>query len=276
MVAFAGNSVICRLALHDGAIDPAAFTSVRLVSGAVTLLLIVASRSGLHEATSAGNWQTAAALIVYAIFFSFAYVSLSAASGALILFGFVQATMIVAALIAGERPTRGEIFGWTAAAGGLIWLLLPGVDAPPLAGAAMMAVAGVGWGLYSLNGRSELRPLVSTTGNFIRVLPAVAVLAAVTATQFDATLSGLLLACLSGCLTTGIGYVIWYAALAGLTALQAALVQLSVPAIAAVGGLLFVGEAISLRLAVCGLLILGGISLALSGRSYSRDTQATE
>lgn len=276
MIAFAGNSVICRLALYDGAIDPASFTSVRLLSGAITLLLIVASRSGLRVATSAGNWRTAAALIVYAIFFSFAYVTLSAASGALILFGFVQATMIVAALVSGERPTRGEILGWTVAASGLIWLLLPGADAPPLAGAAMMAVAGVGWGFYSLNGRSEPRPLAATTGNFVRVLPAVAVLAAVSATQFETTLSGLILACLSGCLTTGVGYVIWYAALAGLSALHAALVQLSVPAIAAVGGLLFVGEPIPLRLVACGLLILGGISLALGGRYYSRKPQAIQ
>lgn len=276
MIAFAGNSVICRLALVDGAIDPASFTSVRLVSAAVTLLFIVALRGGLREATTAGSWQAAATLIVYAIFFSYAYVSLSAASGALILFGFVQATMIAAALIAGERPSAGETLGWAVAASGLVWLLLPGADAPPLAGAVMMAIAGIGWGLYSLNGRSEARPLASTTGNFIRALPPVAVLAAATASQFDATLGGLLLACLSGCLTTGIGYVVWYAALAGLSALQAALVQLSVPAIAAAGGLLFVGETIPLRLTVCGLLILGGLSLALGGRHKYPNTAASE
>lgn len=276
MLAFAGNSVICRLALVDGAIDPASFTSVRLISAAVTLLFIVAMRGGLREAATAGNWRAAAALIAYAIFFSYAYVSLSAASGALVLFGFVQATMIVAALIAGERPSAAEALGWTVAAGGLIWLLLPGADAPPLAGAAMMAVAGIGWGLYSLNGRSEPRPLASTTGNFVRALPPVVLLAGATATQFDATLGGLLLACLSGCLTTGVGYVVWYAALAGLSALQAALVQLCVPAIAAAGGLLFVGETIPLRLAVCGLLILGGISLALGGRYPLRKAAACE
>lgn len=274
MIAFAGNSVICRLALIDGAIDPASFTSVRLASGTATLLLIIAVRGGLKEAASSGSWRAATALIVYAITFSFAYVSLSAASGALILFGFVQATMIVAALIAGERPTSGEALGWCVAAAGLVWLLIPGADAPPLAGAAMMAIAGVGWGLYSLYGRAEPRPLASTTGNFIRVLIPVALFSAISVGQFDATPTGLLLACLSGCLTTGVGYVIWYAALSGLSALQAALVQLSVPAIAAVGGLLFVGEAISFRLAACGILILGGISLALGGR-YVRRNPAT-
>lgn len=268
MIAFAGNSVICRLALVDGAIDPAGFTTIRMASAALTLAAILALRNGPAGLGQRGSWRSAVTLIVYAVFFSFAYVSLSAASGALILFGFVQATMIVAALIAGERPLRSEWFGWSVAALGLVWLLLPGATAPPALGAAQMAIAGIGWGLYSLYGRNETHPLAATAGNFIRLLVPIGVLALVSAAQFSASTPGVLLACLSGCLTTGVGYVIWYSALRSLTSMQAALVQLSVPAIAAAGGVMFVGEAITMRLLLAGLLIIGGICVALGGKYY--------
>lgn len=268
MIAFAGNSILCRLALIDGAIDPAAFTGVRLASATVTLAAIMAFRGGMKDLGNRGSWRSAITLIVYAIFFSYAYVSLSAASGALILFGFVQATMIAAALLTGERPLISEWLGWGVAATGLVWLLMPGISAPPLLGAALMAVAGIGWGLYSLYGRTEAMPLASTTGNFLRVLLPVAILVLVSVDSFVLTSGGILLACLSGCLTTGVGYVVWYAALSGLSSLQAALVQLSVPAIAAVGGVLFIGEAISTRLLLSGLLIIGGICVALGGKYY--------
>lgn len=275
MIAFAGNSILCRLALIDGAIDPAGFTSLRLGSAALTLAAIMALRGNVSGIGSGGSWASAITLIVYAIFFSYAYISLSAASGALILFGFVQATMIVAALLAGERPRVSECLGWSVAVFGLVWLLLPGVDAPPLPGAALMAIAGIGWGLYSLYGRLEAQPLVSTTGNFLRVLLPVAILTLANIGRFEITSTGILLACLSGCLTTGVGYVIWYAALPGLSSLQAALVQLSVPAIAALGGVLFIGEAISTRLLLSGLLIIGGICVALGGKYY-RPTMKSE
>lgn len=268
MVAFAGNSIICRLALIDGSIDPASFTSIRLVAGAVTLIFILFLRRGSADIRAHGSWLSAFTLIVYAVFFSFAYVSLSAASGALILFGFVQATMIVAALLGGERPRASEWLGWMVAAAGLTGLLLPGASAPPPMGAALMAVAGIGWGLYSLYGRNEARPLSSTAGNFVRVMVPVAILVLATVNTAELSPRGVALACLSGSVTTGLGYVVWYAALNNLTSMQAALVQLSVPAIAAGGGVLFVGETVSVRLLICGTLIIGGICLALGGKYY--------
>ena len=269
MVAFAGNSIICRMALIDGAIDPSSFTSLRLASGALTLLAVMCWRSRSVDVRHHGSWRSAITLIIYAIFFSFAYVSLSAASGALILFGFVQATMIVAALRHGERPGVREWLGWLVAAGGLVWLLLPGVTAPPVLGASLMAVAGVGWGLYSLYGRSEPRPLAGTAGNFVRVMLPVLILAASTTQMISLSPRGIALAILSGSVTTGLGYVVWYAALRNLTSVQGALVQLSVPAIAALGGVLLIGEPLTLRVLVSGVLILGGISLALGGKYRS-------
>lgn len=271
MVAFAGNSVLCRLALAEGAIDPASFTVLRLVSGAVTLVLILFLRHRLStNIVGSGSWRSAITLIVYAVFFSYAYVSLSAASGALILFGFVQATMIVAALLAGERAHAGEAVGWLLAVFGLVGLLLPGAHAPSLNGSLMMAAAGVGWGLYSLYGHGESRPLGATAGNFVRVLGPVAALAVVGLPFASITPGGAAIACLAGGLTTGIGYVIWYAALPSLSSLQAALVQLSVPAIAAAGGVLLLDERLSMRLLLCGGLILGGIWFSLTSRSRGR------
>jgi drug/metabolite transporter (DMT)-like permease len=270
MLAFAGNSIICRLALKAQAIDPASFTAVRLASGAFALALIVAvARRGTRRRT-AGGWFSALALFLYAAFFSWAYVSLDAASGALILFGFVQVTMIGAALLAGDRPGGFEWSGWLLAAAGLALLLLPGVEAPSSAGAALMALAGVAWGVYSLRGRREAEPLLATSGNFSRSLLFVAALAAAALLAIDGThwsVAGLLLAVLSGALTSGLGYVLWYAALNYLSSMQAALVQLSVPAIAAAGGVLLLAEPLSLRLVACGSLILGGICLALVQKS---------
>ncbi len=233
MVAFAGNSIICRLALADGAIDPASFTVVRLAAGALTLLIVLFLRDRRADVRQHGSWRSALTLFVYAVFFSYAYVSLSAASGALILFGVCQATMLVAALRAGERPHAAEWIGWKTAAGGLIWLLLPGATAPAPIGALLMSVAGIGWGLYSLYGRSAARPLAATAGNFVLVLLPLLPLAAVAASDAGLSAPGIWLAALSGSVTTGLGYVIWYAVLPRLSAMQAALVQLSVPAIAA-------------------------------------------
>jgi drug/metabolite transporter (DMT)-like permease len=271
MVAFAGNSLLSRLALADDAIDPASFTVLRLVAGAVTLAAIVwLRRRSETRLMAAGSWRSAVTLFVYAVFFSYAYVSLTAATGALILFGFVQATMIAAGLLAGERAGGAEAAGWALAAVGLIVLLLPGATAPSWAGSLMMAVAGVGWGLYSLYGRGERQPLAATAGNFMRVLVPVAALVLVTAPLASVSPAGAAVACLTGSLTTGIGYVIWYAALPALTSLQAALVQLSVPAIAATGGILLLGEALNPRLVICGSLILGGIWLSLGSRNRRR------
>lgn len=267
MVAFAGNSVICRMALRDGAIDPATFTSMRLLSGAVTLTLIFLFVRRGQRLRSHGSWASAITLALYAICFSYAYISLSAGTGALILFGFVQATMIAMAIWSGDRPRPAEWIGWLAAAAGLVWLLLPGVEAPGAAGAALMALAGIAWGVYSIRGRTEGDALSSTAANFVLTLPLAVIITLVTLGEFHMTTPGLLLAVFSGAVTSGIGYVIWYAALAGLTSIQAALVQLSVPAIAAAGGVLLLAEPISMRLLLSGILILGGISLALAGKN---------
>lgn len=271
MLAFAGNSIICRLALKEEAIDAVSFTALRLASGALALALIVRV---VHRGTSShrtrGSWFSALALFLYAAFFSYAYLSLDAASGALILFGFVQVTMIGAALAAGDRPGSFEWGGWVFAATGLTLLLLPGVEAPSAAGAGLMAFAGIAWGVYSIRGRRESEPLLATAGNFTRSLLFVAVLAVVAALAADRThwsVNGVLLAVLSGALTSGLGYVLWYAALNYLSSMQAALVQLSVPAIAAAGGVLLLAEPLSLRLVVCGTMIIGGICLALVRKS---------
>ena len=262
MVAFAGNSVICRMALRESTIDPATFTSVRLLAGAVTLAAIFLFVRRGQRLRSHGSWASAFALALYAVCFSYAYVSLSTGTGALILFGFVQATMIAMALWSGDRPQTAEWIGWTAAAAGLVWLLLPGVEAPGAVGAALMALAGE---------LGELLPerdaLSSTAANFVMTLPLAAVITLVTFRGVHMTAPGVALAVISGGLTSGVGYVIWYAALAGLTSIQAALVQLSVPAIAAAGGVLLLAEPISMRLLVSGILILGGICLALAGKS---------
>jgi len=264
MLAFAGNSILCRLALRDGAIDPASFTSVRLVSGAVTLMVILWITRRGDTPRAHGSWLSACVLFFYAICFSYAYITLSAGAGALILFGFVQGTMIAIGIWSGDRPTTPEWLGWSLAFAGLVWLVLPGVEAPPWSGASLMAVAGIAWGVYSIRGRTESDALASTASNFMLTIPMVAVLTLVTFTGADISTHGITLAIVSGAITSGIGYVIWYAALEYLSAIQAALVQLSVPAIATAGGVLLLLEPLSLRLLIASALVLGGISIALS------------
>jgi len=264
MLAFAGNSILCRLALRDGAIDPASFTSVRLVSGAVTLMVILWITRRGDTPRAHGSWLSACVLFFYAICFSYAYITLSAGAGALILFGFVQGTMIAIGIWSGDRPTTPEWLGWSLAFAGLVWLVLPGVEAPPWSGASLMAVAGIAWGVYSIRGRTESDALASTASNFMLTIPMVAVLTVVTFTGADISTHGITLAIVSGAITSGIGYVIWYAALEYLSAIQAALVQLSVPAIATAGGVLLLLEPLSLRLLIASALVLGGISIALS------------
>jgi drug/metabolite transporter (DMT)-like permease len=273
MLAFAGNSLICRLALRDGAIDPASFTSVRLAAGAISLLAIfLLSRRG-ESLRGHGSWLSALSLFVYATCFSYAYITLSAGTGALILFGCVQGTMIVIGFWSGDRPGLPEWLGWLVAFAGLVWLVLPGIEAPPMAGAALMAISGISWGLYSVRGRSETNALASTTSNFTLSIVFVAALTVIAAGGISITPGGLLLAVISGALTSGVGYIIWYAALNYLTTLQAALVQLSVPAIATAGGVLFLAEPLSMRILIASALVLGGISLAL-GQKSRKSTRA--
>lgn len=268
MVAFAANSLLCRMALRPGLIDPASFGSVRIASGALALALIVHWRHGAKSRGRA-DWPAAAMLFAYVAFFSFAYLSLSAGTGALILFGAVQVTMLAAGLRAGEAFGTVARMGLALAVGGLVYLVLPGLSAPPLLGAALMAVAGVAWGVYSLRGRGVGDPLAATAGNFARAVPMAlgsSLLVAFTARSTHAGANGIALAVVSGALTSGLGYVVWYAALRGLSASRAAVVQLSVPPIAAFGGAWLLGEPISLRLALASAAILGGIALVLASR----------
>jgi drug/metabolite transporter (DMT)-like permease len=264
LTAFAANSVLCRAALGEGAIDAASFSALRLFAGALTLSLLVMLRPG--RTRLAGSWRSATYLLVYAVPFSFAYESLATGTGALILFGSVQATMLIAAMMTGERPARLQWLGLLTAIGGLVYLMLPGVSAPDPLGFVLMAVAGVGWGLYSLRGRTAIDPLSETAGNFARSVPMVALVSAASLSAIQIESTGAALAVTSGALASGVGYAIWYAALPGLTATAAATVQLSVPVLAALAGVLFMAEAVTPRLVIASLLILGGVALALLKR----------
>lgn len=266
MLAFAANSLLCRLALQRKGIDPASFSSVRLVSGALTLAVIVRVRPG-RPSQGRTDWLAAAMLFAYVAFFSFAYLSLSAGTGALILFGAVQLTMFSVGLRAGEHFGPIAWTGLVLAVAGLVYLVSPGVAAPPLLGAAWMAIAGIAWGVYSLRGRGVADPLAATASNFARAAPMALLLSLLLAARAQADAGGLALAIASGALTSGIGYVIWYAALPGLSAMRAATVQLSVPPIAAFGGVLLLAESITPRLALASGAILGGIALVLTSRS---------
>lgn len=265
LVAFAANSILCRLALRAHTIDPATFTAVRLLAGAVTLTLLVSLRRGT-AAPQHGSWLSAAALFFYAAPFSFAYLSLGAGTGALILFGAVQLTMLLVAIRRGQRPRPIQWLGIIVAFGGLAWLLLPGITAPSPVGATMMLVAGASWGVYSLRGHGASDALGLTAGNFARSLPLVLVLWLVALSQLHAEPAGILWATLSGAVASGIGYAIWYRALPYISSVTAAVVQLSVPLLAGLGGILLLGEQVTLRLAVAAVLVLGGIGVTIFGR----------
>ena len=262
LLAFAGNSLLCRLALKLTGIDPASLTSVRILSGALTLWLITRSRS--RSASGAGNWPSALALFVYAAAFSYAYVSLPAATGALLLFGAVQATMIGYGLWRGERLLLRQWLGLLCAFAGLAGLLLPGLSAPPALGAALMLGAGVAWGVYSLRGKAAGDPTRVTSGNFLRAAPMAALLSLVTLRWSAVDLAGLGYALASGALASGVGYAVWYTALRGLKATSAATLQLSVPVLAALGGIVFLGETVTTRLLLASAAILGGIALVMA------------
>lgn len=263
MAAFAGNSLLCRLALQHTTIDPTSFTTARLLSGALVLWALVRWRGQ----RPAGDWRSAAALFVYAAAFSYAYLSLAAGTGALLLFGAVQATMLGWGLWRGQRLRLGQTAGLMLAMGGLVALLWPGVTAPPALGALLMLAAGVAWGVYSLRGRGAGDPTAVTAGNFVRaaMLAVPLALAALPWAQVDA--AGLLWALCSGAVTSGLGYAVWYTALKGLHPTSSASVQLSVPVLTALGGVAFLSEPLTLRLALCSLAILGGIAWVIaSGR----------
>ena len=267
MAAFAANSLLCRVALRGGHIDPASFGAIRVTAGALVLALAMRLRS---RPTAPSDWRAAAMLFVYVGAFSFAYLTLPAGTGALILFGAVQLTMFAVGLVRGERFAPRGWAGLALAVTGFVVLVLPGVAAPPAVGSTLMAVAGVAWGAYSLRGRGVPDPLAATASNFLRAMPLALVLGLAFVARAHADLAGVLLAIASGALTSGLGYVIWYAALRGLSSLQAASVQLSVPVIAAVAGALWLDEAFTARLLVAVVAILGGIGLVLTDRARGR------
>jgi drug/metabolite transporter (DMT)-like permease len=266
LLAFAANSLLCRLALQQQSIDPASFASVRIVSGAITLAVIARYRAP-PVVPGKPDWMSAAMLFVYVAFFSFAYVTLPAGTGALILFGAVQLTMFSAGLRAGERFGAIAWGGLALAVAGLVYLVLPGVAAPSPAGTVLMAVAGVAWGLYSLRGRRAGDPLLATAGNFARAVPFALVLSLLFLSRTKLSTAGLALAIASGAVTSGLGYVVWYAALRKLSSLRAAAVQLSVPLIAALGGVVFLSETFTPRLVIASAAMLGGIAAVLTSRS---------
>jgi len=265
MCAFAANSLLCRAALAAPLMDAASFTAVRLISGALLLFLLTLRRAP-DAPDVPRDWLAAAMLFLYAVTFSFAYLSLSAGTGALILFGAVQLTMLAAGLRSGEQFPPVAWVGLALAVVGVVYLVAPGVRAPEPLGALLMATAGVAWGVYSLRGRGSPNPLGATARNFITSVPFAAVLVVVTLGFSHSSPRGMLLAAASGAITSGLGYVVWYAALRDLAATRASVVQLSVPVIAAAGGLLFLAEPITLRLVLSAAAVLGGIALVLTQR----------
>ena len=268
LTAFAANSVLCRLALGAGAIDAASFTAIRLFSGIITIFLILVLRREKKLIPRKGSWTSSLMLFLYAITFSYAYITLDTGTGALILFGAVQITMILISLFSGNRLHMSEWGGMVLSFGGFVYLVLPGVSTPSPLGFSLMMFSGIAWGIYTLRGRDSKNPLQDTAHNFMRTIPLIAIFIVITFSQSQYSLEGVIYASLSGGLASGLGYSIWYAALRGLSATQAAVIQLLVPVIAALGGILFVSEVITSRLAISASMILGGILLVVLGRYF--------
>jgi drug/metabolite transporter (DMT)-like permease len=272
LIAFAANSVLCRLALGNEAIDASSFTGLRLLSGAISLFIILGLKGRLKTSgaliVSKGSWWAAFALFIYAITFSYAYLSVDTGTGALILFGAVQITMIMLSIIAGTRLHLIEWSGVLIAFSGFIYLVLPNISTPSFNGFILMTISGIAWGIYTLKGRNSKFPLMDTTYNFIRTIPFVILLAVVTMQNMEYTVEGIILALISGAITSGVGYTIWYIALSGLSSTQAAVIQLSVPIIAAIGGVIFVSEVITMRLIISTTVVLTGILMVVLGKYY--------
>jgi drug/metabolite transporter (DMT)-like permease len=276
LIAFAANSVLCRLALGGEAIDASSFTAIRLLSGAITLFIILSIKGSIKEsnkrgnkgASSKGSWTASFALFIYAIAFSYAYLSVDTGTGALILFGSVQITMIMLSLIAGTRLHLIEWSGVMLAFSGFIYLILPNITTPSMNGFILMTVSGISWGIYTLKGRGSKNPLMDTSYNFLRTIPLVAILVVLTLHYMHYSVEGVILALVSGAITSGVGYTIWYIALGGLSSTQAAVIQLSVPVIAAIGGVLFVSEEITMRLIVSATVVLTGILMVILGKYH--------
>ena len=273
MAAFAANSLLCRLALGQEIIDAASFATIRVVAGAVTLSLIVLSRWRVRGRVPA-DWRAVSMLFTYMALFSFAYLSLSAGTGALILFGAVQLTMFIVALRSGEQFTGFSWIGLILAFMGFVYLVSPGVTAPNPIAALLMAVAGIAWGFYSLLGQGAADPLEATANNFIWSVPLVLLTSIIFFGDMQLSLQGIVLATISGAVASGLGYVVWYVALRGLTATRAATVQLSVPVIAALGGVVLLSEVITFRLLVASAATLGGVAIVLAQRGTGETSTA--
>lgn len=277
MIAFAGNSLLCRAALAHTSIDPASFTSIRLVSGALVLWLVFLFKTKQLNTPMKldGDWWSAICLFIYAAAFSFTYLKLTTATGALLLFGSVQLTMLGHGLARGERLRAIQFIGLLSAFSGLLILLLPGVESPPIDGAVLMVLSGFAWGIYSIQGRNAINPIAASMGNFTRSIIPTICLSIFFISRVALDIEGILLAIASGALASGFGYLVWYAVLPKLASMTAASVQLSVPIIAGLGGVIFVGELISLRLLVCSVAVLGGIAvIILFGRGSSAPSTA--
>lgn len=267
LLAFAGNSILCRLALGDNTIDAASFTSIRMLSGIVVLFLILKIVKQKGSEASKGSWSASFMLFLYAIAFSYAYLSLDTGTGALILFASVQITMIIVGIYLGNKLNWIEWLGIFISFFGFVYLVYPELTSPSLIGFILMSIAGIAWGFYTLAGKNSSNPLSDTTYNFTRTLPFVAILIIVSLPDINATKSGVMLAIVSGGITSGIGYSLWYLALGGLSATQAAVVQLLVPVLAGIGGIVFTGEILTNRLLFSSLIILGGILLVTLGKA---------
>ena len=268
LLAFAGNSILCRLALDENSIDAASFTSIRLLSGILVLFVILIIVQPKDTITSKGSWYASFMLFFYAIAFSYAYLSLDTGTGALILFASVQITMIIVGIYLGNKLHLLEWVGVIVSFSGFVYLVFPDLTSPSLIGFILMLIAGVAWGLYTLTGKKSKNPLSDTAFNFMRTLPLVIILMTLTFQNITLSSEGIIIAIISGGLTSGIGYTLWYLALGGLSSIQAAVVQLLVPVLAALGGVLFADEYLSFRLVISTTIILGGILMVILCKSY--------
>jgi drug/metabolite transporter (DMT)-like permease len=275
LIAFAANSVLCRLALGNNVIDASSFTIIRLLAGAIVLFCIVLFSKGKTSTTSKGNLLSSFMLFLYAITFSFAYLSLDTGTGALILFGAVQITIIIHTLLSGNKLRPLEWLGVIISFLGFIYLISPGVSSPSIIGFVLMTIAGISWGIYTIKGQTSKNPLRDTTYNFIKTLPFITILYIATMTQSNYSTEGILLAVIAGGVTSGIGYTIWYMAIRGLSSIQSAVLQLLVPVIAAFSGVIFISEIITVRLTVSSILILGGVLIVTLYKYSLRNNPGT-
>ena len=271
LVAFAGNSILCRLALGNEQIDAASFAAIRLLSGVAFLLLIFKFSNQKEQPESKGSWVSALMLFVYAITFSYAYISLETGIGALILFASVQFTMVISSLFLGNKITALQWVGVTMAFLGFVYLVFPTLSTPSAKGFSLMLVAGIAWGFYTLLGSASKNPLSDTLYNFSKTLPLVLVLLFFTVSQASFSSKGILIAVIAGGITSGVGYAIWYSVLTEISAIKASVLQLSVPVISALGGALFSDEAITIRLVISTAIIISGILIVV----LNKQTQAS-